>query len=95
MPSFHLLYDSYYERVYSVVNKYIESLRNLLHNEYIHRIKKEYIMTKDSLEEIKVKLNDFMETIDSVDPEKTDIHDIDEWLALLDQLEQKVKSIKH
>ncbi|ARQ07643.1 SE1561 family protein [Macrococcoides canis] len=52
-------------------------------------------MTKDSLEEIKVKLNDFMETIDSVDPEKTDIHDIDEWLALLDQLEQKVKSIKH
>lgn len=52
-------------------------------------------MTKDSLEEIKVKLNDFMETIDSVDPEKTDVHDIDEWLALLDQLEQKVKSIKH
>lgn len=52
-------------------------------------------MTKDSLEEIKVKLNDFMETIDSVDPEKTDIHDIDEWLALLNQLEQKVKSIKH
>lgn len=51
-------------------------------------------MTKDSLEEIKVKLNDFMETIDSVDPEKTDIHDIDEWLALLDQLEQKVKSIQ-
>nr|WP_269800662.1 SE1561 family protein [Macrococcus caseolyticus] len=35
-------------------------------------------MTKDSLEEIKVKLNDFMETIDSVNPETTDIHDIDE-----------------
>jgi len=52
-------------------------------------------MIKDSLEEIKVKLNDFMETIDSVNPETTDIHDIDEWLALLDQLEQKVKSIKH
>lgn len=51
-------------------------------------------MTKDSLEEIKVKLNDFMETIDSVNPETTDIQDIDEWLALLDQLEQKVKSIK-
>lgn len=51
-------------------------------------------MTKDSLEEIKVKLNDFMETIESVNPETTDINDIDEWLNILDQLEEKVKSIQ-
>ncbi|WP_164993397.1 SE1561 family protein [Macrococcus sp. DPC7161] len=52
-------------------------------------------MSKQSLEEIKVKLSDFMETIESVDPETTDINDIDEWLSLLDQLEEKVKSIKN
>ncbi|WP_414045849.1 SE1561 family protein [Macrococcus equi] len=51
-------------------------------------------MTKESLEEIKVKLSDFMERIDSVDPETTDINDIDEWLMILDQLEAKVKSIQ-
>ncbi|WP_414052258.1 SE1561 family protein [Macrococcus animalis] len=51
-------------------------------------------MNKDSLEEIKVKLTDFMETIESVNPETTDINDIDEWLSILDQLEEKVKSIQ-
>lgn len=52
-------------------------------------------MSKQSLEEIKVKLSDFMEKIESVDPETTDINDIDEWLSLLDQLEEKVKSIQN
>lgn len=51
-------------------------------------------MSKESLDEIKVKLNDFMDRIESVDPETTDISDIDEWLSILDQLEEKVKSIQ-
>lgn len=51
-------------------------------------------MAKESLNEIKEKLSDFIEEIESVDPETTDIADIDEWLVILEQLEQKVKSIK-
>ncbi|WP_165980724.1 SE1561 family protein [Macrococcus carouselicus] len=51
-------------------------------------------MANESLNEIKEKLSDFIEKIDAVDPETTDMADIDEWLAILDQLEAKVKSIK-
>ncbi|UTH13389.1 SE1561 family protein [Macrococcus equipercicus] len=51
-------------------------------------------MANESLNEIKEKLTDFIEEIESVNPETTDLADIDEWLAILDQLEQKVKSIK-
>ena len=51
------------------------------------------MMANESLNEIKDKLTDFIEEIESVDPETTDLADIDEWLLILDQLEQKVKSI--
>lgn len=51
-------------------------------------------MANESLNEIKEKLSDFIEEIEAVDPETTDIADIDEWLVILEQLEQKVKSIK-
>ncbi|WP_165983730.1 SE1561 family protein [Macrococcus bovicus] len=51
-------------------------------------------MANESLNEIKEKLSAFIETIDSVNPETTDMADIDEWLEILEQLEAKVKSIK-
>ncbi|HCW8933188.1 TPA: hypothetical protein OYK61_000369 [Staphylococcus aureus] len=44
-------------------------------------------------EQIKARLNKFIEDIDHVNPDEVRVEDIDEWIGLLDQLEEKVKLV--
>ena len=47
---------------------------------------------QQTIEQIKARLNKFIEDIDHVNPEVR-VEDIDEWIGLLDQLEEKVKLV--
>jgi tetrahydromethanopterin S-methyltransferase subunit G len=46
-----------------------------------------------TIDQIKARLEKFMEDIDHVNPNEVKVEDIDEWIGLLDQLEEKVKSV--
>ncbi|HCU0751732.1 TPA: hypothetical protein OUF38_001774 [Staphylococcus aureus] len=46
---------------------------------------------QQTIEQIKARLNKFIEDIDHVNPDEVRVEDIDEWIGLLDQLEEKVK----
>ena len=48
---------------------------------------------QQTLEQIKARLNKFIEDIDHVNPDEVRVEDIDEWIGLLDQLEEKVKLV--
>lgn len=44
---------------------------------------------------LKQRLNMFLETLDSINPENTDLEDIDRLIAMVDELEEKVQEFKH
>lgn len=46
-----------------------------------------------TIDQIKTRLSKFLEDIDYVNPDEVSVEDIDEWIGLLDQLEEKVKSV--
>ncbi|HDC5167841.1 TPA: hypothetical protein O8077_002637 [Staphylococcus aureus] len=48
---------------------------------------------QQTIEQIKARLNRFIEDIDHVNPDEVRVEDIDEWIGLLDQLEEKVKLV--
>ncbi|EPW8750316.1 TPA: SE1561 family protein [Staphylococcus aureus] len=48
---------------------------------------------QQTIEQIKARLNKFIEDIDHVNPDEVGVEDIDEWIGLLDQLEEKVKLV--
>ncbi|WP_053015062.1 SE1561 family protein [Staphylococcus aureus] len=48
---------------------------------------------QQTIEQIKARLNKFIEDIDQVNPDEVRVEDIDEWIGLLDQLEEKVKLV--
>ncbi|HHC5689493.1 TPA: SE1561 family protein [Staphylococcus aureus] len=48
---------------------------------------------QQTVEQIKARLNKFIEDIDHVNPDEVRVEDIDEWIGLLDQLEEKVKLV--
>lgn len=48
---------------------------------------------QQKIEQIKARLNKFIEDIDHVNPDEVRVEDIDEWIGLLDQLEEKVKLV--
>lgn len=48
---------------------------------------------QQTIEQIKARLNKFIEDIDHVNPDEVRVEDIDEWIVLLDQLEEKVKLV--
>ncbi|MFS0862570.1 SE1561 family protein [Fredinandcohnia sp. 179-A 10B2 NHS] len=51
---------------------------------------------KDSqLKYLKDRLNMFLETIDSLDPESTDVDDIDRLISMLDDIEGKYDQFKN
>ncbi|MGM7724075.1 SE1561 family protein [Metabacillus sp. Hm71] len=53
------------------------------------------VQDKDSqLSYLKNRLNMFMEVLDSMDPESTDVNDIDRLLQMLDDLEFKYEQFK-
>lgn len=43
---------------------------------------------------LKTRLNMFLEVIDSMDPESTDVEDIDRLISMLDDLEGKYERFK-
>ncbi|HFT2788969.1 TPA: SE1561 family protein [Staphylococcus aureus] len=48
---------------------------------------------QQTIEQIKARLNKFIEDIDHVNPDEVRVEDIDEWIGLLEQLEEKVKLV--
>ena len=44
---------------------------------------------QQTIDQIKTRLNKFIEDIDHVNPDEVRVEDIDEWIGLLDQLEGK------
>ncbi|PTI60582.1 hypothetical protein BU090_05950 [Staphylococcus warneri] len=48
---------------------------------------------QQTIDQIKTRLNKFIEDIDHVNPYEVRVEDIDEWIGLLDQLEEKVKQV--
>ncbi|HCY6356275.1 TPA: hypothetical protein O8499_002331 [Staphylococcus aureus] len=48
---------------------------------------------QQTIEQIKARLNKFIEDIDHVNPDEVRVENIDEWIGLLDQLEEKVKLV--
>ncbi|MCJ1656026.1 SE1561 family protein [Staphylococcus sp. NRL 16/872] len=46
-----------------------------------------------TIDQIKSRLSKFLEDIDHVNPDEVSVEDIDEWIGLLDQLEEKVKQV--
>lgn len=45
--------------------------------------------------QIKERLEKFIDDIDQVNPNEVKVGDIDEWIGLLDQLEEKVKTVSN
>ena len=43
--------------------------------------------------QIRARLEKFIDDIDHVNPDEVRVEDIDEWIGLLDQLEEKVKTV--
>ena len=50
---------------------------------------------KQTMDQIKNRLEQFIDDIDRVNPNEVKVEDIDEWIGLLDQLEEKVKSVSN
>ncbi|MCH4437224.1 SE1561 family protein [Staphylococcus haemolyticus] len=50
---------------------------------------------QQTMEKIKTRLSKFLEDIDHVNPDEVSVEDIDEWIGLLDQLEEKVKQVSN
>lgn len=49
-------------------------------------------MVQDNkMNELKSKLNHFMEAIDTMVPEEVNVDDVDRLIAMLDELEQQLK----
>ena len=44
---------------------------------------------------LKQRLNMFLETLDAINPENTDLEDIDRLIEMVDDLETKVQEFKH
>ncbi|SUK96645.1 Putative cytosolic protein [Staphylococcus aureus] len=45
---------------------------------------------QQTIEQIKARLNKFIEDIDHVNPDEVRVEDIDEWIGLLDQLKKRL-----
>lgn len=44
-----------------------------------------------TIDQIKKRLEKFIDDIDHVNPDEVKVEDIDEWIGLLDQLEEKLR----
>ncbi|PNZ03250.1 Putative cytosolic protein [Staphylococcus muscae] len=60
-------------------------------------IKGEYNRMKEpqTINQVKERLSQFIEEMSHVNPDEVEVADIDEWIALLDQLEEKVNQLRH
>ena len=51
-------------------------------------------MPNNILEELKTKFEDFASELENIDPEKVDLTQIDRLMALVEELDNEIKTIK-
>ena len=50
--------------------------------------------TNESVDELKTRFHQFIETLDTIEPETADLNEIDRLIGLVDELEQQMEKIK-
>lgn len=50
--------------------------------------------TNNQIEEVKSRLQQFLITLDQIEPETTDLDEIDRLIGMIDDLEEKMEKIK-
>ena len=50
--------------------------------------------TDSTIEGLKTRLHQFLETLDSIEPETADLQDIDQLISMIDELEEQMDKIK-
>lgn len=48
----------------------------------------------NQVDDLKIRLNQFLETLDSIEPETTDLEEIDRLISLVDDLEIRMGKLK-
>ena len=51
-------------------------------------------LTNNQIEEVKSRLQQFLATLDQIEPETTDLDEIDRLIGMIDDLEEKMDKIK-
>ncbi|MBD7985786.1 hypothetical protein H9649_14445 [Sporosarcina sp. Sa2YVA2] len=46
------------------------------------------------VDELKNRLHQFLEKLDSIEPETTDVNDIDQLISIIDELENQMNKLK-
>lgn len=50
--------------------------------------------TNSNIEGLKTRLHQFLETLDSIEPETADLQDIDQLISMIDELEEQMDKLK-
>jgi C4-type Zn-finger protein len=50
--------------------------------------------TNSNVEGLKTRLHQFLETLESIEPETADLQDIDQLISMLDELEEQMDKLK-
>ena len=50
--------------------------------------------SNSNVDDLKNRLHQFLEKLESIEPETTDLHEIDQLIALVDELEKQMNGIK-
>ncbi|MFC5591916.1 SE1561 family protein [Sporosarcina soli] len=50
--------------------------------------------TNSTIESLKSRLHQFLETLDSIEPETADLQDIDHLISMIDELEEQMDKMK-
>ena len=50
--------------------------------------------SNSQVDELKNRLHQFLEKLEAIEPETTDLHEIDQLIGLLDELENQMNKIK-
>ena len=50
--------------------------------------------TNSNVESLKTRLHQFLETLESIEPETADLQDIDQLISMLDELEEQMDKVK-
>lgn len=57
-----------------------------------------YVLEKQQnnghVDELKNRLHQFLEKLDSIEPETTDVNDIDQLISIIDELENQMNKLK-
>ena len=61
-------------------------------------MKRVYFLDKkqsgNHVDELKIRFHQFLEKLESIEPETTDLYDIDQLISLVDELENQMNKLK-